>query len=140
MGMTGEQFWEQDCLLVIPYRKAYRIRIEQENRFAWLQGMYIYEALCDVSPVLHAFAKSGTTVRPYPDKPYEFAPAKKPTEAEKNAQKMQNAVDFMERMTARFNQSFNRRRPKDAETTPIPNAKEVTSDVRSNDASNSDQG
>ena len=32
--------------------------------------MYIYEALCDVSPVLHAFAKSGTKPNPYPDRPY----------------------------------------------------------------------
>lgn len=144
MGMTYEQFWEQDCSLVIPYRKAYRIKMEQQNRFAWLQGMYIYEALCDVSPVLHAFAKSGTTVRPYPDKPYEFETAKKKTEAEKNEQKKQNAIAYMEQMTARFNQSFKRRQPKPTETgtpgTQNSNAKEVTSDVRSNDASNPNQG
>ena len=37
-----------------------------------MQGMYIYEALCDVSPVLHAFAKAGTKPRPYPEKPYSI--------------------------------------------------------------------
>lgn len=109
MGMTCEQFWEQDCLLVIPYRKAYQIKQEQQNQFAWLQGMYFYQALCDVSPVLHAFAKSGTKVRPYPDKPYEFMNAKRMTPEEKNEQKKQNAIDYMEKMTAQFNQSFNKR-------------------------------
>ena len=32
--------------------------------------MYIYDALCKVSPILHAFSKSGTKPLPYPDKPY----------------------------------------------------------------------
>ena len=35
----------------------------------WLQGLYIYEALCDVSPVLHAFAKRGTKPREYLHEP-----------------------------------------------------------------------
>lgn len=110
MGMSYEQFWEQDCLLVIPYRKAYMIRQENQNRFAWLQGMYIYEALCDVSPVLHAFAKSGTKVRPYPDKPYEFESPKKKRKAELNAEKQENAVAFMHKLANRFNEQFGRKR------------------------------
>lgn len=36
----------------------------------WLQGMYIYEAICDASPILQAFAKKGTKPLPYSDKPY----------------------------------------------------------------------
>ena len=36
----------------------------------WLQGMYIYEALCDVSPILHAFSSKGTKPLPYSNKPY----------------------------------------------------------------------
>lgn len=106
MGMTYEQFWEQDCQLVVPYRKAYQLRQEQENRFAWLQGMYIYESLCDVSPVLHAFAKSGTTARPYPDKPYEFQAAKKQTKEETNKQKMEQTADYLHNLAARFHQTF----------------------------------
>lgn len=105
MGMTYKQFWEQDCQLVVPYREAYRIRQEQENRFAWLQGMYIYEALCDVSPVLHAFAKSGTTVRPYVEKPYEFEKPRQKTE-NTNQKKMDDTVAYMQELAARFNRSF----------------------------------
>lgn len=104
MGMTYEQFWEQDCMLVVPYRKAYKIRMEQENYLAWLQGMYIYEALCDVSPLMHAFAPRGTRAAPYSSKPYE--PEKKKTIEETNLQKEDNAVNFMTKLTAQFNKQF----------------------------------
>lgn len=32
--------------------------------------MYIYEAICDASPLFHAFAKKGTKAHPYRDRPY----------------------------------------------------------------------
>ena len=35
--------------------------------------MYIYEAICDASPVLHAFAKRGTKPHPYSEKPYPIS-------------------------------------------------------------------
>lgn len=72
IGMTYEQYWEGDSWLVKYYRKAYEMRQEEQNRAAWLHGMYIYEAIADISPVLHPFAKRGTRARKYPEKPYEF--------------------------------------------------------------------
>jgi hypothetical protein len=70
IGMTYDQYWNDDCALTKYYRKADEIKRSQKNQELWLQGMYIYEALCDVSPILHAFAKSGTKPRPYPERPY----------------------------------------------------------------------
>ena len=70
--MTYEQYWEQDSWLVKYYRKAYEIRQDEVNRNAWLQGMYVYEAIADIAPILHAFAKKGTRARKYSEKPYEF--------------------------------------------------------------------
>ena len=57
IGMTPEQYWESDCTLTKYYRKAEELRNEKRNQELWLQGMYVYEAIADVSPVLHAFAK-----------------------------------------------------------------------------------
>ena len=68
--MTYEQFWEMDCELVKYYRKAAKIKQDLDNQNAWLQGAYFYEALADVSPILHAFAKKGTKPIPYRDSPY----------------------------------------------------------------------
>lgn len=70
IGMTPEQYWDGDSLLAKYYRKADELRRKRRNEELWLQGMYIYEALCDVSPVLNAFAKKGTKPKPYSDHPY----------------------------------------------------------------------
>jgi hypothetical protein len=70
IGMTYDQYWNSDCLLVKYYREAFDIRKKRENESLWLQGAYIYDALCAVSPVLHAFAKAGTKPQPYLDAPY----------------------------------------------------------------------
>ncbi|MCH5203136.1 MAG: hypothetical protein J1F03_00225 [Oscillospiraceae bacterium] len=52
------------------YRKAHELKRKERNQELWLQGLYFYEALCDVSPVLHAFAKKGTKPTSYPAEPY----------------------------------------------------------------------
>lgn len=70
--MSYEQFWEQDCELVKYYRKAAEIRQDLKNQDAWLHGAYIYEALVDAAPILHAFAKKGTKPTPYREAPYEL--------------------------------------------------------------------
>lgn len=75
MGMTPDQFWEGDYTLVIAYREAWKLRLQENNRNMWLQGLYIYEALCDVSPVLHAFAKRGTKPREYLNEPIALTQA-----------------------------------------------------------------
>lgn len=70
IGMTADEFWNQDCTLTKYYRKAHTMQLDRKNEELWLQGLYIYEALCDVSPILHAFAKPGTKPQPYPNEPY----------------------------------------------------------------------
>lgn len=70
VGMTYDGFWNQDVTMVRAYRKADEMRKRRQNETLWLQGMYIYEALCDVAPVFHAFAKNGTKPNPYSKEPY----------------------------------------------------------------------
>lgn len=77
IGMSYSQFWYEDCWIANMYLKSYSIKKEQLNEQFWLQGMYIYEALCDVSPVLHAFCKKGTKPIPYPKEPYPLFKNKK---------------------------------------------------------------
>ena len=68
--MSFELFWDGDPTLVKYYRQADEMAKERRNEELWLQGMYIYEALCDVSPVLNSFAKKGTKPRKYSALPY----------------------------------------------------------------------
>ena len=72
MGMTYDQFWKGDCTLVIPYREAYRIRQEEMNRMAWLQGLYMYKALQSTPVIVHGFARRDTKIESYPARPLEF--------------------------------------------------------------------
>ena len=107
IGMTPEQYWEGDCTLVKYYRKAEELRNEKRNLELWLQGVYIYEALCDVAPVLHAFAKKGTKPTPYATKPYPLtAKQSRRDEEEKQRKLAEKGKRFMEAMAASVNKKF----------------------------------
>ena len=69
-GMSYDEFWHGDAYRTKYYREAYKIQMKHKDEEFWMQGMYIYDVLCRVSPILHAFSKSGTKPLPYPDKPY----------------------------------------------------------------------
>jgi len=71
MGMTWEQYWHGDVTMVAAYAEAERLRQQRQNSEAWLQGMYIYDAILRAAPILQAFAPKGTRPHPYLDKPYE---------------------------------------------------------------------
>ena len=65
IGMSYEAFWHGDVSMVKAYRKAAELKDKRQNEMLWIQGMYIYEALCDVSP-LFRFSMQNGTVRPEP--------------------------------------------------------------------------
>lgn len=87
--MTYEQFWRDDATIAQMYLKSYKINREREEIKIWKQGMYTYEALCDVSPVLHAFCKSGTKPLPYPTEPYGLKDMKEDIENENQPTKQE---------------------------------------------------
>lgn len=105
--MTYEQFWEQDCNLVIYYRKASQIRQDLKNQEAWLQGAYIYEALVDASPVFRSLAKKGTKPTPYRDAPYELFGRKNPVKKREIEKKQdEKARAYLEAFALSFNRKF----------------------------------
>ena len=107
IGMTPEQYWDGDSTLVKYYRKAEELRNEKRNQELWLQGMYIYEAICDVAPILHAFAKKGTKPTPYSTKPYPLTEKQtKQNEEEKQRKLAEKGKKFMEAMAASINKKF----------------------------------
>ena len=76
IGMTYDEFWEQDVRLVEVYRKADELREKRRNRELWMQGMYIYEALCDASPLFRFSMKKGSIKpEPYVKEPYPITMA-----------------------------------------------------------------
>lgn len=57
IGMTPEQYWDEDCTLVVAYRQAYELKRKERNNDLWLQGLYIYHALCNVAPLFRFSTK-----------------------------------------------------------------------------------
>ena len=107
IGMTPEQYWDGDPQLAKYYRKADELKRQRENQKLWLQGMYIYEALCDVAPILRAFAPKGTKPTPYTDHPYSITT--KEREDEKKLQEKRErdkARRYMEAQMAKLNKRF----------------------------------
>lgn len=107
IGMTAEQYWEGDSTLVKYYRKAEELRNEKRNQELWLQGMYFYEAICDVAPILQAFAKKGTKPTPYSSKPYPLSDKQmKRDEEEKQRALSEKGKKFMEAFMKANNSKF----------------------------------
>ena len=107
VGMTPEQYWDGDPTLARHYRKAEEMRQKRKNEELWLQGMYIYEALCDVSPIFHAFAKRGTKPTPYPDHPYSITNKEREAEKERKIKREQEkAKQYMLGKMAKINKRF----------------------------------
>ena len=97
IGMTYDEFWTQDVRLVEVYRKAAELRDKRRNQELWLQGMYIYEALCDASPLFRFSTKKGSVKpEPYVKEPYPI------TAAEVKAREEREARAKEERLKAEF--------------------------------------
>lgn len=82
-GMTYNEFWYGPAYIVKFYREAYNLRLKQQDENNWMLGMYVYEAILDCSPILHAFSKKNTKPLPYAEKPYLFDKLEKKTEEQK---------------------------------------------------------
>jgi len=104
--MTPEQFWDGDNDLPRDYRQADKMRIDRANQIAWLQGMYFYEALADIAPVMRAFVKNGTRAHPYPTKPFDLDGGKEKKEKKTKKEKYDPGIAYMEMMMANSKQKF----------------------------------
>ena len=109
--MSFAEYWEGDPKLTQYYRKAYSIKQDEINNNAWLQGMYIYDA---VSTALHnalrGMGKNKPPAKDYAKQPYEFKNKAK-TEAEKAKEveiEQEKAAAWMENFV-RINQSQSHR-------------------------------
>lgn len=109
IGMTPEQFWDGDVQLVKFYRKAYEYKKQEWNTQAYLNGLYTYEAILKVSPILHAFAKRGTKPLPYRDKPIELATTKEQVDQIK-AKKSREVQDKLMDQMARVNNTIRKKK------------------------------
>lgn len=99
MGMSADEYWHGEPELTRAYAEAYKLRKEERNWELWLQGLYIYHAVCVA--LSNAFDKNSKAK--YMDSPLEIFPPGKADEeerAEKEAIELKRRLDAFE---ARFN-------------------------------------
>ena len=75
MGMTYDEYWNQDPWLVKDYRDAYEYKKDELNAQAWLEGVYMYHAIAAV--LGQAFGKKSAT---YLEEPINFKPRERTAE------------------------------------------------------------
>ena len=117
MGMSYYDYWEGESRMKRAFRKAFAIRVENEQRIAdrnnWYMGQYILSALQSV-PLLVAGlnVKRGTKLPEYPDKPFfEKFEANKNAEVRKKNQEDQTrlAMAMFQAGIEKFNRNFQKR-------------------------------
>ena len=95
IGMTYDEFWNQDVAMVGAFRKAYELKRRQQNEMLWMQGLYVRDAL--LSTVGNMFAGKSSSHIEYPAEPYpvttEQVEEKKALEHKKMEERMK--ADFM---------------------------------------------
>lgn len=98
IGMSSEEYWNGDADMVKYYREADELQRERKNQELWLQGLYVYQAVANLSPILHAFAKRGTKAEPYPDKPFPITPKELREEKErKERERYMRLMSYMKK-------------------------------------------
>lgn len=104
IGMTYDQYWYGDCTIAKAYRDAHRIKQELDNQRCWLQGMYVYEAICCASPILRDFSKARKPVE-YSKQPYDLGLDKERAK-QRELNSTAKARQHMEMLMANINKNF----------------------------------
>jgi hypothetical protein len=104
--MTYHDYWDGDAAMVKFYRDKHKRDLDRQNFNHWMQGMYIYEALVDASPVFNPLSEKHEPF-PYMKEPIPITiEAIKETEERQNQQKMKNGKDAMRAWMVEFNKRF----------------------------------
>lgn len=107
IGMTYDEFWFGKPERAKYYRKAYELKKKQLNEQLWLQGMYFFEAICDVAPILVAMPKKDAKIQPYSTEPYALT-VKEQEERERreNERKQKKMLERFNAMATLVNHKF----------------------------------
>ncbi len=106
IGMTADEFWNGNTELAIAYREADKLKRKEDNFNLWLQGRYVYEALCCASP-LFRLSKGKVKAHDYTDKPHDlYEEDRKKTEEEKAKEHQEKMLKGMQERMAKINKRF----------------------------------
>ena len=123
MGMTYDEYWDGEYGTKRSCRKAFRIRMENEQKIAdrnyWYMGQYVMAAIQASQFIIPGInMKKGASLPDYPDKPFLMKQEElKQEEARKQHEEDQSklAMAMFQAMTAKFNQNIQKRLEREAQ-------------------------
>ena len=93
--MTADEFWNASPFLARAFVEAHKLKMRQQNEFAWLQGLYVYSAVGAV--VANAVRGKGGKKEEYIKEPVDLGLE---TEAEKEAKAQREREKLIANLTA----------------------------------------
>lgn len=103
MGMSYRDFWDGDVEIAKVTRLAHEIKLDEANQMAWLQGLYVYQAVGALAPVLKAFCKG--KAKPYVKEPFGASERRIKAEEREDAKHKREDDAFNAYMTAWMSQT-----------------------------------
>lgn len=95
IGMTYDEYWNQEALLVKFYREAYQQSSKQRNYELWLQGYYVHYAVSIA--LANGFRGKGKTPQPYLEKPFALNSLERKEEKEaEERKKMAQLMNYVQ--------------------------------------------
>lgn len=94
LGMTYDEFWNQNVDMARAYRTADEMKRKRQNEILWMQGLYVRDAL--ICTVGNMFSGKSGTKHEYPNEPYAI------TELEIREREEREAKIREERIKANF--------------------------------------
>lgn len=104
-GMSYNEFWHGDAYIVMFYRKSHKLKLKERDENNWLMGMYVYDAIGKLAPILHPFSKKGTKPLPYAEQPFLYDKLLEDVKTEE--QKQQEEEQRVEAETLKAQIQFN---------------------------------
>ena len=106
IGMSAEEYWDGPNEWKMAYREAHKAKTRENNFSQWLQGRYIYDALCRVAPLFNAFSKKHEAI-PYAEEPYPIlVEDAKEKEEKRKKQEYEQALSSMKARAEAWNKKL----------------------------------
>ena len=107
LGMPYDEYWHGHAWLCAVYREAYDMRMKREEWARHRQGMYFFNALMCVAPVIKPFVKDAKPGK-YPEEPWPV------TKKEADERERQREIAGYEMALARRRAEIEARKQKEA--------------------------
>lgn len=105
--MSAGQFWEEDPWLAEAYRKANDLNRQRVSFEAWLQGVYIFEAVS--TAIGNAFRKKGTPPHSYREEPIRLIPLTESEKAAKAEKERQRAIACIKKLAKKWEEALKKK-------------------------------